>query len=412
MGLELEQSKIHSPFRLHSCLLVIGLYLFFQNPADAQEILPMPRCCDSLPFKRAIIFSGEGTDFTCHIGMYDAAVEAGLAPDLIIGTSGGSIAALIISTYPDRLERNKFIASSRLHEMLLSIQIEHPRVLLESGRALRWRIRGIGLAPHPPDIFTRPIASIPGNFGLTESDHPFEVNPKGPKVLLVAGELHFDTSKGLRSSQKLFTETWFTDPDTARYIPADMPTIGTVYPNSAVCPLGQTVTDVKLSEAMMASIAEPHVFLPVTVGGKTYTGGVINLHAIELAGRLAEEVITPKMGHHSRVATNVIHSVFEYEPNQRMDAVNQFPVKYRVDFSDATPALKGNSFWFSAKFVNNESEVQSVLSGDYKKDRAYLIPRYRIVDNVPASFEEYQKKINAQWQYGYDRAKMAFSTPK
>lgn len=104
--------------------------------------------------------------------MYDAAVEAGLAPDLIIGTSGGSIAALIISTYPDRLERNKFIASSRLHEMLLSIQIEHPRVLLESGRALRWRIRGIGLAPtrrtysRDPSLRSQGILASPNRITL------------------------------------------------------------------------------------------------------------------------------------------------------------------------------------------------------------------------------------------------------
>ncbi|MFM8930476.1 MAG: hypothetical protein ACKOS8_01190, partial [Gemmataceae bacterium] len=67
-------------------------------PAFADEALPRP----AKPFTRAIILSGMGLNFVTYLGLSDAALDAGVEPDLVIGASGGAVAAAIIAAYPER----------------------------------------------------------------------------------------------------------------------------------------------------------------------------------------------------------------------------------------------------------------------------------------------------------------------
>ncbi len=363
---------------------------------------------DHLRFERAMIFSGQGTDFTAYIGMYDAAVDAGRPPDLIIATSGGAIAGVIITSYPNRTERNEFLSSHRLHEMMLSIHIDRPQTGPLLPRWTNWKLRAIGIAPRPPQLFTKPLATKPNNFGIAEADFPFGLNPAAPRMILIAAECDFTSTHALRPGKKLFTETWFTDPVTALRLQGIGSSIGEKYPKSAVHANAKIVTDATVNEAMQASISEPYIFAPTRCQGRYYAGGVINLWPYELAQKLARETIVPKQGPFRQLIEDLIASVFEYAPKQRREEVDRLPVTWRVDMADSEEFTKDYSFWFHVKWVRNESEVQALPGGQPRPNKPYLIPRPHIVQSVPEDENEFHRCLNAQWQYGYDRTKAAF----
>ena len=79
------------------------------------------------PFNRAIILSGMGLNFVTYLGLYDAALDAGVEPDLVIGASGGAVAAAIIAAFPDRQDRRRFLESEQFYRFFEAIEVEHPR---------------------------------------------------------------------------------------------------------------------------------------------------------------------------------------------------------------------------------------------------------------------------------------------
>jgi hypothetical protein len=361
------------------------------------------------PFKRAMIFSGLGTDFVSHIGAYDAALDAGYPPDLIIGTSGGAIAAAIVAAFPDRAGRKEFLSGPAFHDLMLSYQIERSRpgpLLAQFGR---WQLRACGIGVPPHSLFVRPLATLASKSGVVEFERPFPIAPGCPRIIMVAAEIRCGAACQGRSDKKQFIETFFTDQETAAHLADAASPIGTSYPRSAVAEESKAISGVSIEQALRASVSEPYMFIPARVNGHHYTGGVIDLSPVEIAALLACETIVPKQPGLDRIAETMVASVFLYSQRERRLAVEQLPVRFRVDMADQAQALKDSSFWLSARLVRNEAGVQAVAPGNCKRARTYLIPRWRIVDGVPQDPSEFQRCINAHWQYGYDRAKQAFA---
>jgi hypothetical protein len=53
------------------------------------------------PYKRCMVMGGGGFRFGIYIGMYAALRQAGKAPDVLLASCGGAIAAAIIHNLPD-----------------------------------------------------------------------------------------------------------------------------------------------------------------------------------------------------------------------------------------------------------------------------------------------------------------------
>lgn len=52
-------------------------------------------------YERLQLFSGGGSRFGYYLGSYAALVDNDLTPDIIIGTCGGSLSALLVHLAPD-----------------------------------------------------------------------------------------------------------------------------------------------------------------------------------------------------------------------------------------------------------------------------------------------------------------------
>ena len=66
------------------------------------------------PFQRALVLTGGGFKFMYEFGVYDALVDRGWKPDLIITTCGAAVVGAIIHGVPDRTERLALLQSPEM----------------------------------------------------------------------------------------------------------------------------------------------------------------------------------------------------------------------------------------------------------------------------------------------------------
>lgn len=363
-----------------------GMFSLFSSIGLSQEN-PQP----DKPFKRAIILSGMGLNFVTYLGLYDAALASGVDPDLVIGVSGGSVASAIIAAHPDQQERMRFLESEEFYRFFESIQVIHPRPVGQVGHLIRLAARRSGIAPLTPNLETRPLINLPER--VEDSlDIPFPSRPKSPAILLVAGRLDYPTDGSLRPSRKLFTETWFTDPDTANYLEGIPSPVGSRFPRGAVNAKASVVASASITQAMKASIAEPLLLSPVLVEGERYTGGGIDAWPVEMADFLAEETVVPRPNDLTPAIRMLFNGVFQYGNRKRWKETELYPRAITVDMADYRDALKDVTFWFKIKMTRDGN----------------TIPRPMVVFDGPQNHEDFVRRTKAQYAYGYRRGLEAF----
>lgn len=373
-----------------------GLLAAFVAQSGRAEDIPPPK-----PFKRAIIFSGMGLDFTPYLGLYDAAVDAGQKPDLIIASSGGAVAAAIIAAYPDRNDRLQFLESDEFFTFFDSVTVESPRPGPHIAKLFRLVPRKYGVAPLTLDLASRPLVSI------TEPENnsfniPFPTGPESPRILLVGARLDYCKPNRLRPGRKIFTETWFTDPDTGEQIQYLNSPVGVNYRRSAVSPTAIVKTENSLSQALRASIAEPLLLTTTEIDGDTYTGGAVDLWPVELAESLAEETLLPKLSDLTRAVKILFDGVFQYSSQERLDSLENYPGTVPIDMRDNKETLKDTSFWFSVKWIK-------APRSHLRPGSITLLPRPRAVYSGPKDQEDFIDRIRIQYDYGYQRGQQSLN---
>ena len=88
------------------------------------------------PYERVQLFSGGGSRFGYYLGSYAALVEHDLKPDLIIGTCGGSLSALLVQLAPDPIALKQLIESQALYKVIGNITHVAPN---EVSMRYKWR---------------------------------------------------------------------------------------------------------------------------------------------------------------------------------------------------------------------------------------------------------------------------------
>ena len=363
------------------------------------------------PFRRAILFAGLGPDAIVHLGIYDAAIDAGYPPDVIIGTSGGSLAAAMVSGYPDRQQRHALLASREFHEYLLSPCVARNSPYGVMVQSLGWMARRSPLACRPPKLFCRPVITIPVPKRPAGMEQPFPMDNHRPRVIMVAGELTFGPERAVHADGKYYYETWFTDEQTARFLP-QASAIGSKYPRSAIHVQAKVVTGVSMAKAARASSSEPYSFRPYCLAGKHYTGAAINLFPLELAQSIAHEVIVPRSPPTNRLQDTSGYSAFRYSAQHRQNWVDNADVTFRVHLRDKAEVLKGITLFPQLRFVTNKADLQAVSQTECEQRRMLWCPRPLVVDNVPEDHEEFLGYVRAMWEFGYQRGMQVFSQRK
>lgn len=334
-------------------------------------------------YKRAIIFSGGGTRFAMYCGMFAAFEEKGLAPDLIIGVCGGSIAASIINSFQTNSERKNYLFSRELFEFIKNTELTKEKKLYRIGWYSLKKTYSKSRAPFIENVFDNYIIDMPQDISSELPSLSLQFTQNVP-CIIIGAEILFELSDigKLRKSKKLYKKVLFTDQITARKINLSNIQIQSEnYESGAIDSGINILTNVSMLQAMRISVSDMFYVKPIFYQNHYYAGGAIDLTPIELAKDIADEVIFEKKSKYTNIEESLIRAVLGFSGNNRLEEIEKFPIDYWIDTTDVTQTLNGHYCKKKIDWKNFEIKIE-----------------------LPDSYEKFINDMQLQWQYGYNKA--------
>ena len=334
-----------------------------------------------------MVMGGGGFRFGIYIGMYAALRQAGKAPDILLASCGGAIAATIINNLPDPAEQRAWLASRDMYDFWCGLKSTRHAALI--GTLARAAKRGLSPASVPviPDLFGDYLFDIPPQLPFPAASGTPEVD-----VAIIGGKLLFDPSEvgRPRGQRKLFAETVFCGGRAAAVL-RDMPSplADARWGEHAVSSDLLIDGGVPIAEAARISISDMIYFRCRQYGGDEYIGGVLDLFPVEIARRLGDEVIMEfKEAFDQVFSIPAWRAVLGLNGNARLRYANTYLADLRIDSSDVSRVLA-------------KQQLQQKLH--WRRNRIELA--------MPSTYDTFVQHMNDQWQYGYDRATEALAHP-
>jgi len=351
---------MHKLFNLAVILLSCTL-LLTAKPAEAKK------------FRRALIIAGGGISPGIGLGILSAAEEAGQMPDVVITTCGSSLSAAIYNAHMNGRSSLNYAKSQTFFNSLNQVRIS-------TSKATDMGTKFDNMLANPnaiPQLFSQLVLSYPENANAGLPNTTFN-SGSGPRFIMVTSRANFGPGDvGKQKFASMFTEAFFTDPDTAQALQNFRTALP---PGSLVESNTVAFSNVNTETAMRASIADPHLLNPIALNGKYFFTGAVDLFPLELAQSLADEVIvTYPVSLFSGYIDQAFDSSFGFSQNRRvLQAINNSTVKW-VDMSGAD----------SIKFDPE--------------------PGVTITNKVPQTLSRFQQGIQTQFDFGYSRMREALN---
>jgi len=373
----------------------------------AFTLLAAPMRAQEKPFKRVLVLTGGGFRFIYQFGVYDALLDQGWKPDLVIATCGAGVVAAILHGLPDRNERVAFLQSPEMLSAFRSFRL--------TGGGFRSMERMIRKMSHYRTGWETGSDVIPDLFKLALYDDdpiplPFwqksftDRRPEDPHFLIIGAAVDFTPADAetSRKGRKVYHEAYLTDPEVAQFL-TDFPSpIGQAYPESAVSLDTRVFTDFSIGDAAIISVRDPFLLRPKRHGQQYFTGGNIDLYPLELAKYLGEEVIMTFTGGFDKFESLSINVSLGYDMNERLRSVTSNPVTRWIDATrmgnkDFTmyPELK-TGFPKLFELRDNYPQDQSLLRTD--GDGRSLGGHYVVTADM-----EWMRRALVGYDRGYDR---------
>lgn len=324
-------------------------------------------------FRRALIIAGGGISPGIGLGILSAAEEAGQMPDVVITTCGSSLSAAIYNAHMNGRNSLNYAKSQTFFNSLNQVRIATPKAT-DMGAKFDAMLANPNAIPQ---LFNQLVLSYPENVNAGLPNSTFN-SGAGPRFIMVSSRANFGPGDvGKQKFSSMFTQAFFTDPDTAQALQnfkSALPSGSLVESNTV------TISNANTEVAMRASIADPHLLNPITVGGKYFFTGAVDLFPLELAQSLADEVIvTYPVSLFFGYIDQAFDSSFGFSQNRRvLQALNNKTVKW-VDMSGAD----------NIKFDPD--------------------PGLTITSKIPHNLAGFQQGIQTQFDFGYSRMKEALN---
>ena len=334
-------------------------------------------------YQRCMVFAGGGFRFGIYLGMYAAACDAGRKPDVLLASCGGAIAAAIIQSLSSDAERLTWLGSPEMYRFWCGLtSAPHASLAATLAQAAQRKLSRRA-APLIPDLFNSYLFDVPPLLPLP----PAAPNPE-VDVAIVGGKLLFrpDEVGQLRGQRKLFVQTVLCNARAAALLDGmPSPFESQAWGSHAIAAGVMTDSSMSVAEAARLSITDFYYFACHRHGGDYYVGGVVDLFPIEVAHRLADEVMLEfKESFDQAFSIPAWRAVLGLDGNQRLRYVNAQPGDVWFDTSDVSIALA-------------RQQVQKKI--DWRRNRITLSP--------PSSHAIYMQHIQDQWDYGYQRGREA-----
>ncbi len=327
-----------------------------------------------------MVMAGGGFRFGIYLGMHAAARAAGRAPDLLLATCGGAIAAAVIGALPDDAQRKQWIGSPQMYRFWCGLRSAERGGILGAARQALMRRLSSANAPTIPDLFDDYLFDMPLQLPLP----PGYTRTPDVAVAIIGGKLLFSGADvgQARGARKLFAETVFCQPRTAQLLRGA--TSALHHPRWGQHAIAeQVLTDVTmpLETAARISVCDMYYLACHAAGAHHYMGGAVNLFPIEMARQLADVVMMEfKQGFDQVFAIPAWRSVLGLDGNARLRYANGQFADIRVDTSDITRAL-------ARQTIHQKLEWR----------------RNRVALRLPEDYATFVQYMDDQWQYGYQR---------
>jgi hypothetical protein len=286
---------------------------------------------------------------------------------------------------PDAARRKAWLSSPEMYRFWCDLksapQAGIVRTLAQAARRKLFRKNAATI----PDLFNDYLFELPQQLPLPQA----ESSNQEVAIAIIGGKLLFSEAETgqPRGQRKLFAETVFCDPRSAALLQGmHSPLSDHRWGRHAISEELMIDMGTPLSVAARISIVDMFYFRCFQQGSDHYIGGVLDLFPIEVARRLADQVVMEfKSAFDQKFAIPAWRSVLGVEGNLRLRYVNGQFADFRIDTSDISSAL------------SRESIRKSL---DWKNNRVQLV--------MPDNYETYVQYMDAQWQYGYLRGLEAF----
>ena len=339
------------------------------------------------PYKRCMVMGGGGFRFGIYIGMYAALREAGQAPDVLLASCGGAIAATIIHNLPQPEAQRAWLSAPEMYRFWCGLKSTHRAALLGTLRQAAKRKLSSASAPVIPDLFNDYLFEIPPQL-------PFPPAAEAPEVdvAIIGGKLLFGQADvgQPRNGRKLYAETVFCGERAATALRGmDSPLADARWGEHAVAREMIVDTGTAVTDAARISIADMLYFRCQPHRGDEYIGGVLDLFPVEIARRLGDEVVMEfKEAFDQVFSIPAWRTVLGVDGNARLRYANTHLADMRIDSSDVSVVLE-------------KQQMQQKL--DWLRNRIELA--------MPPDYATFVQHMSDQWQYGYDRAREALARP-
>ncbi|NGZ83801.1 patatin-like phospholipase family protein [Duganella sp. SAP-35] len=334
-----------------------------------------------------MVMGGGGFRFGIYIGMYAALRQAGQAPDVLLASCGGAIAATIIHNLPEPEEQRAWLASPEMYRFWCGLKSTHHAALLGTLRRAAQRKLSSASVPVIPDLFDYYLFEIPPQLPFPPASGTPEVD-----VAIIGGKLLFGRADvgQARNGRKLYAETVFCGERAAAALRGmDSPLADARWGEHAVAREMIVDSATSVAEAARISIADMIYFRCQPHRGDEYIGGVLDLFPVEIAGKLGEEVVMEfKEAFDQVFSIPAWRAVLGVDGNARLRYANTHLADMRIDSSDVSVVLA-------------KQQMQQKL--DWLRNRIEL--------SMPPDYATFAQHMSDQWQYGYDRAREALARP-
>lgn len=334
-----------------------------------------------------MVLGGGGFRFGIYIGMYAALRQAGKAPDVLLASCGGAIAAAIIHNLPDPQAQRLWLSSEEMYSFWCSLRSTEHAALAGTLMRAAGRKLSSARAPVIPDLFNDYLFEIPPQLPFPAASGTPEV-----EVAIIAGKLLFgpEDAGQRRGQRKLYAETIFCNERAAHALRGmDSPLADERWGEHAIAQAMLTDSTATVNEAARLSIADMLYFRSAPYRGDEYIGGVLDLFPVEIARRLGEEVIMEfKEAFDQIFSIPAWRSVLGVDGNARLRYANSHLADMRIDSSDVSVVLERQQLQQKLDWLRNRIELQ-----------------------MPPSYDIFAQHMRDQWQYGYERAQEALARP-
>jgi hypothetical protein len=318
-------------------------------------------------FRRCMVMGGGGGRLAAYLGMHAAACDAGLAPDLVIGTCGGALAAALVHTEPDPARRLAWMAGPEMYRFWSGFRAAPGATLSATLAAAVARWLDPRCAPRLPQVHAQALFDAPTRWPQlawrASGDTP-EAVLLGARVLYNAA----DTGQP-RAGRRLFQQVAFCRPGlAARLGGGTAPPGGPDWPGSAVAADLAVRSDVALTDAVRISFTDM-IYLPAApLNDEHFIGGVVDLVPVELASRWAHQVWIERKAAATWTLAPAWRHVLGIDADRRLQAVDRTPVALRIDTRRLAQALPRQVLDKRVQWRANRLQLQACTSeADYRQ---------------------------------------------